>query len=147
MELKSLLQHLQVSVTCPYPEPDQSSPCPPPPQPASWLSILIQGAAEITPTFWRSIKIKRNKVHKKIILFIKSTYDAIFFQIPLKITSLKCRPLLMTNPWSRSRKLSMALRVIASGMTPKAMDNLSERLQECVINNGRHLSDVIFKSV
>jgi len=26
---------------------------------------ILQGAAEITPTFWRSIKIKRNKVHKK----------------------------------------------------------------------------------
>ena len=25
---------------------------------------LIKGAAEITPTFWRSIKIKRNKVYK-----------------------------------------------------------------------------------
>jgi hypothetical protein len=32
-------------------------------------------------------------------------------------------------------------------MTRKAMDNFRERLQECVINNGRHLSDVIFKSV
>ena len=27
------------------------------------------------------------------------------------------------------------------------MDNFRERLQQCVINNGRHLSDVIFKSV
>ena len=50
------------------------------------------------------------------LLFIKSTYDAFFFQILLKITSLKCRPLLMTHSWSRSRKLSMALRVIAGGM-------------------------------
>ena len=32
-------------------------------------------------------------------------------------------------------------------MTRKAMDNFRERLQEFVINNGRHLSDVIFKSV
>ena len=39
-----------------------------------------------------------------------------FFQTLLKITSLKCRPLLMTHSWSRSRKLSMALRVIAGGM-------------------------------
>ena len=39
-----------------------------------------------------------------------------FFQTLVKITSLKCRPLLMTNSWSRSRKLSMALRVIAGGM-------------------------------
>ena len=29
----------------------------------------------------------------------------------------------------------------------KAMDNFRERLQECVINNGRHLSDVTFKSI
>ena len=32
-------------------------------------------------------------------------------------------------------------------MTRKAMDNFRERLQEFVINNGWHLSDVIFKSV
>jgi len=36
---------------------------------------------------------------------------------------------------------------IPPAMTRKAMDNFRERLQECVINNGRHLSDVIFKSV
>jgi len=36
---------------------------------------------------------------------------------------------------------------IPPAMTRKAMDNFSERLQHCVINNGRHLSDVIFKSV
>ena len=44
------------------------------------LADYKQGTAEITPTFWRSIKIKRNKVHKKILLFVKSTYDAIFFK-------------------------------------------------------------------
>ena len=32
-------------------------------------------------------------------------------------------------------------------MTRKALDNFRERLQECVINNGRHLSVVIFKSI
>ena len=32
-------------------------------------------------------------------------------------------------------------------MTCKAMDNFRERLQEFVIKNGRHLSDVIFKSI
>ena len=36
---------------------------------------------------------------------------------------------------------------IPPAMIRKAMDNFRERLQECVINNGRHLSDVIFKSV
>ena len=36
---------------------------------------------------------------------------------------------------------------IPPAMTRKAMDNFRERLQECVINNGRHLSDVILKSV
>ena len=33
-----------------------------------------------------------------------------------------------------------------TAMTRKAMYNFRERLQQCVINNGRHLSDVIFKS-
>ena len=32
-------------------------------------------------------------------------------------------------------------------MTRRAMDNFRERLQEFVINNGRHFNDVIFKSV
>jgi len=32
-------------------------------------------------------------------------------------------------------------------MTRKTLDNFRERLQECVINNGRHLSVVIFKSI
>ena len=36
---------------------------------------------------------------------------------------------------------------IPPAMTREAMDNFRERLQECVINNGSHLSDVIFKSV
>ena len=36
---------------------------------------------------------------------------------------------------------------IPPAMTRKAMDNFRERLQQCVINNGRHSSDVIFKSV
>jgi len=36
---------------------------------------------------------------------------------------------------------------ILPAMTRKVMDNFRERLQECVINNGRHLSNVIFKSV
>ena len=36
---------------------------------------------------------------------------------------------------------------IPPAMIRKAMDNFRERLQEFVINDGRHLSDVIFKSV
>ena len=36
---------------------------------------------------------------------------------------------------------------IPPAMTRKAMDNFRERLQHCVINNGRHLSNVRFKSV
>jgi hypothetical protein len=36
---------------------------------------------------------------------------------------------------------------IPPAMTRKSKDNFRERLQVCVVNNGRHLSDVIFKSV
>jgi hypothetical protein len=36
---------------------------------------------------------------------------------------------------------------IPPAMTRKAMDKFRERLQQCVINIGRHLSDVIFKRV
>ena len=49
------------------------------------------------------------------------------------------------------QKLKGAIRqevaAIPPAMTCKAMDNFRERLQQCVINNGRHSSDVIFKSV
>ena len=65
--------------------------------------------------------------------------------------------LLQSNPGRRARRpgtieqLKEAIRqevvAIPPAMTRKAMDNFRERLQECVINNGRHLSDVIFKSV
>jgi len=48
-------------------------------------------------------------------------------------------------------QLKLAIRQKVAAITPaitrKAMDNFRERLQQCVINNGRHLSDVIFKSV
>ena len=46
------------------------------------------------------LKVNKNQKKQgtqKTLLFIKSTYDAIFFQTLLKITSLKCRPLLMTH--------------------------------------------------
>ena len=33
---------------------------------------------------------------------------------------------------------------IPPAMTRKVIDNFRERLQDCVINNGRHLIDVIF---
>ena len=36
---------------------------------------------------------------------------------------------------------------IPPAMTRKAMDNFRKQLQEFVINNGRHLRDVMFKSV
>ena len=39
------------------------------------------------------------------------------------------------------------IAVIPPAMTRKAIDNFRERLQECVINNGRHLSDVTFKNI
>jgi len=37
------------------------------------------------------------------------------------------------------------IAAIPPAMTRKVMDNFRELLQNCVINNGRHLSDVIFK--
>ena len=36
---------------------------------------------------------------------------------------------------------------IPPAKTRKAMDNFRERLQDFVINNGRYLSDVTFKSI
>ena len=75
-----------------------------------------------------------------------------FFQTLLKITS-HCSIV----PGRRARRpgtieqLKKAIRqevtAIPPAMTRKVMDNFRERLQEFVINNGRHLSDVIFKSV
>jgi len=43
--------------------------------------------------------------------------------------------------------IGQEVAAIPPAMTRKAMDNFRERLQQCVINNGRHLSDVIFKTV
>jgi len=79
------------------------------------------------------IKIKRNKVHKIIILFIKNTYDA-RARRPGTIEQLK-------------EAIRQEVAAISPAMTRKAMDNFRERLQECVINNSRHLSDIIFKSI
>jgi len=47
-------------------------------------------------------------------------------------------------------QLKEAIQEVAAippAMTRKAMNNFRERLQECGINNGRHLSDAIFKRV
>ena len=48
-------------------------------------------------------------------------------------------------------KLKEAIRqevaAISPAMTRKAIDNFRELLQEFVINNGRHLRAVIFKSI
>ena len=44
-------------------------------------------------------------------------------------------------------EIRQEVAAIPPAMTRKPMDNFRERLQHCVINNGRHLSDVIFKSV
>jgi hypothetical protein len=35
---------------------------------------------------------------------------------------------------------------ILSEMTNTVMENFRERLRQCIANNGRHLSDVIFKT-
>jgi hypothetical protein len=43
--------------------------------------------------------------------------------------------------------IRQGVAVIPPAVACKAMDNFCEWLQECVINNGRHLSDVIFKRV
>ena len=83
---------------------------------SSLLSKLCTGCGRNNSHILKVNKNQTKQGTQKILLFIKSTYDAIFFQTLLKITSLKCRPLLMTNSWSRSWKLSMALRVIAGGM-------------------------------
>ena len=86
------------------------------PIPGSLPSFYCTGCGRNNSHILKVYKNQTKQGTQKNLLFIKSTYDAIFFQTLLKITSLKCRPLLMTNSWSRSRKLSMALRVIAGGM-------------------------------
>jgi len=110
--------------------------------PTSYLTFVIQSAAEITPTFWRSIKIKRNKVHKKFFYIWKAHMVQFFFQALLKITSLKCWPLLMTLSWSRLQNLSMALRVIAGGMAATSCRIASFT---CSIVPGRRALEVLNK--
>ena len=82
------------------------------------------------------LKINKNQTKQgtqKILLFIKSTYDAIARR-PGTTEQLK-------------EAIRQEVAAIPPAMARKAMENFRERLQECVINNGRHLSDVIFKSV
>ena len=97
------------------------------------------------------IKNQTKQGTQKILLFIKSTYDAFFSntfkdnisQVPV-VTDDVHRP-------GTIEQLKEAIRqevaAIPPAMTHKAMDNFRERLQEFVINNGRHLRDIIFKSV
>ena len=76
-----------------------------------------------------------------------------FFSKLLKIDSFKCSTVLgrRARRPGTVEQLKETIRqefaAIPPAMTRKAMDNFRERLQECFINNGRHLSDVIFKSV
>ena len=51
-----------------------------------------------------------------MVLFFKCIYDAILFYFVLRITSVKCLPLLSTHWWRRSRKLSITWRIISHGM-------------------------------
>ena len=66
-----------------------------------------------------------------MLYFFPNTFKGNIAQVPAVIDDTSC-------PW-----LCGSSRAI----TRKAMDNFHERLQDCVINNGRHLSDVIFKSI
>ena len=91
------------------------------------------------------LKVNKNQTKQgtqKFLLFIKSTYDAIFFSNTFKGRRAR-------RPGTIEQLKEAILQKVAAippTMTRKAMDNFRERLQECVINNGRHLSDVIFKS-
>ena len=120
------------------------------------------------------LKVNKNQTKhgtQKIPLFIKSTYDAIYFsntfkdniaQVPAVIDYTLLKPFTeVVHGFAGHRgrnggpgtieQLKEAIRqevaAIPPAMTHKAMDNFRERLQEFVINNGRYLSDVIFKSV
>jgi len=62
----------------------------------------------------------------------------------LKTKVYACRPGTIEQLKDATRQ---EVAAIPPAMTRKAMDYFRERLQQCVINNGRHLSDVIFKSV
>ena len=84
----------------------------------------IQGAAEITPTFWKSIKIKRNKVHKKFFYLKKITYDAVF-----------------SNTFKDN--IAQVLAVIDD----KLLRPFTEAVNGFAGHPGRNGGDVIFKSV
>ena len=67
-----------------------------------------------------------------------------FFSNILKITSLKFRPLLMTNSCSRSWKLSMVLRIIAGGMAAISCCNAAFN---CSIFPGRRTLQKCLKKI
>jgi len=61
------------------------------------LTVLHTGCGRNNSYILKVNKNQTKQGTQKILLFIKTTCDAIFFQTLLKITSLKCRSLLMTH--------------------------------------------------
>ena len=88
---------------------------------------------------------------------LSNTFKDNIAQVPAVIGDRLLKPFTQVVPGRRARRpgtigrLKEAIRqevaAIPPAMTRKAMDNFRERLQESETNNGRHLSDVIFKSV
>jgi len=60
----------------------------------------------------------------------------------LKAKVYACRPGTIEQ---LKEAIQQEVAAIPPTMTRKTMDNFLERLQECVINNGCHLSNVTFK--
>ena len=88
--------------------------------------------------------------------FFSNTFKGNIAQVPAFIDDKLLKPFTEDVPGRRARRpgtteqLKEAIRqevaAIPPAMTSKTMDNFRERLQEFVVNNGRHLSDVTFKS-
>ena len=77
--------------------------------------------------------------------FFSNTFKSNIAQVPALIDDALPRRRGTTEQLKEATRQEVA--AIPPAMTREAMDKFRERLQECVINNGRHLSDVIFKSV
>ena len=95
---------------------------------------------------------KNSFTYKKHIWcnFFSNTFKDNIAQVPAVIDDTLLKPFTCMLPGTIEQlkeAIWQEVVTIPPAMTRKAMDNFCEQLQECVIDNGRHLSDVIFKSV
>ena len=83
--------------------------------------------------------------------FFSNIFKDNMAQVPAVIDDTHLKPFTEARRPGTIEQLKEAIRQEVAAIPPakarKSMDSFRERLQVCVINNGRNLSHVIFKNV